>query len=74
MKLYFTCPVRKKIFATEDYSLQQGHRIGTGKEGAKELQGIVILNSTCPYCGKKHNFDVKDIACPLTKDHQNFEK
>lgn len=66
MKLYFTCPVKKATFASEDYSLQKGHRIVADGTGVKQLQGIVCLNSGCPLCGQKHQYDVKDVLCPLT--------
>jgi len=66
MKLYFTCPIKKITFATDDYALRPGHRIVEDGTGAKELQGTVTLNSGCPLCGQKHQYDVQDVLCPLT--------
>lgn len=65
MKLYFTCPVEKTTFTSDDYSLLKGHHIIESETGEKELQGTVILNSACPLCGRKHQYEVKDVICPL---------
>lgn len=71
MKLFFACPKTQESFATEKYTLQQDHRIRAGKDGEKELQGTVILDSGCPFCGQRHAYAVKDIGCPLeTSKHE----
>jgi hypothetical protein len=66
MKLYFTCPKAKADFASDDYSLQAGHRIVEDEHGDKKLMGIVSLNSGCPLCGQKHRYEVKDVMCPIS--------
>lgn len=67
MKLFFTCPVEQEDFATEDYSLNEGHRVVEDEHGGKTLMGFVSLNSGCPLCGQKHLFEVKDVMCPLSR-------
>ncbi len=67
MKLYFTCPKEHVTFASDDYSLRQGHRIVEDDKGTKELQGTVSLNSKCPVCGRRHRYAVKDVLCPLNR-------
>ena len=68
MKLYFTCPVTGEVFAFEDYSLEQGHRIVEAEADRRELKGQVVLTQPCPLCGTKHRCEVKDVICPLTGD------
>ncbi len=65
MKLYFTCPNENAVFDSVDYSLQKGHRVVVGGAGRKELQGTVSLNSGCPLCGDKHEYDVGEVMCSL---------
>ncbi|MGB3225219.1 MAG: hypothetical protein WBB23_20685, partial [Desulforhopalus sp.] len=67
MKLYFICPLHNKTFASDDYSLHQGHQVVENIEGMKELQGTVSLNSECPLCGEKHLYQVKDVLCPSSR-------
>jgi len=67
MNLFFTCPLKKETFSSENYSLQQGHRIVEDEDGGKVLQGTVSLTSPCPLCGEKHYFEAKDVLCPLTR-------
>ena len=69
MKLYFTCPVVQKEFATEKYSLRGGHRIAEDGHGGKTLTGFVSLDCPCPLCGGKHLFEVNDVMCPLSRGH-----
>lgn len=66
MKLFFTCPIKNEPFSSDAYSLEQGHLIVEDKDGKKALQGTVNLTSPCPLCGKRHQFEVKDVLCPLT--------
>ena len=66
MELYFTCPVTGRVFAFEDYSLEQGHRIVEAEAEGRELKGQVVLTQPCPICGAKHRYEVKDVICPLT--------
>lgn len=66
MKLYFTCPVRDKVFGCDDYSLKKDYTIVDNGESQRELKGIVILNGVCPMCGQKHQYQVKDVICPLS--------
>ncbi len=68
MKLYFTCPIKKETFASNDYSLHPGHSIVLDDQGGKELQGTVSLNAACPLCGQKHQYAVKDVLCPLSRE------
>jgi hypothetical protein len=68
MKLYFTCPIKKETFASDDYSLHPGHSIVKDDQGGKELQGTVSLNAACPLCGQKHQYAVKDVLCPLSRE------
>lgn len=67
MKLFFTCPVVQEDFETEDFFLQEGHRIAEDEHGGKILMGFVSLHTACPLCGQKHRFDVKDLRCPLNR-------
>lgn len=67
MKLYFRCPNEKTEFASEDYSLEEGHRVVEDEGGDKKLMGVVSLNSACPLCGRKHRYEVKDVMCPLSR-------
>jgi hypothetical protein len=67
MKLFFKCPVNNGIFSSNQYSLNTGHHIVEDEAGMKELQGTVILQSACPFCGQKHEFQVKDVICPLSR-------
>lgn len=68
MDLYFKCPEKDQIFQSCEYSLAKGYRIVLGEGGEKILHGRVILNSSCPMCGQRHTFDVKDVMCPVKKD------
>lgn len=69
MKLFFTCVKTQESFATEKYTLQQDHRILVDKHGGKELQGTVVLDTGCPFCGQRHEYAVKDIGCPLNSEN-----
>lgn len=66
MKLYFTCPTVNASFASDNYALLQGYCVVDKGTGDKELQGKVNLNAACPLCGQKHQYNVKDVLCPLT--------
>ena len=66
MKLFFTCPVSDKVFGSDDYSLLKDYNIVENGESQKELKGIVVLNGDCPVCGQKHQYEVKDVICPLS--------
>jgi len=67
MKLYFTCPIVKQDFASDDYTLQQGHHIAEDELGGKKLVGFVSVNSACPLCGQQHRYAVNDLKCPLSR-------
>jgi len=66
MKLYFTCPKTQTTFSTDNYILDQGYRVVETKEGERSLEGTVHLGSDCPFCGERHQYDVKDIICPFS--------
>lgn len=68
MKLYFHCPVTDEIFGFEDYSLQSNYSVVEDDAGNRALRGRVVLNSGCPLCGEKHQYEAKDVICPLTRD------
>jgi hypothetical protein len=67
MELYFTCPVTKEVFGSEDYSLEQGHTITESADGARELQGMILLHQPCPFCGKMHRYRAQEVLCPLSR-------
>ena len=66
MKLHFTCPKEKVTFASDKYSLYKGHRVVVDEAGVRELLGTVSLNSACPVCGERHEYEVKEVVCPLS--------
>jgi len=68
MKLYFICPQTKACFASDDYSLQEGHQIVEDEHGGKQVMGFVSLNSVCPLCGQEHRYEVKDVMCPTSRE------
>jgi hypothetical protein len=63
MRIYITCPIKNKLFSTDDYFLHKGLSIVTDKRGEKKLVGMVGLNSPCPFCGEKHNVNVEELSC-----------
>lgn len=65
MKLYFTCPKSGEQFATDSYTLQKDYRILAAENGGKTLQGSVVLDAGCPFCGEKHAYEAESIGCPL---------
>ncbi len=68
MKLYFHCPERDEIFGSEDYSLKSDYYVVENAAGNRELEGKVIMNSDCPLCGKRHQYEASDVLCPLTRE------
>ncbi|PHR28517.1 MAG: hypothetical protein COA36_06475 [Desulfotalea sp.] len=68
MELYFTCPVTLKVFASENYSLEEGHSVVEVPGHGRELKGQVVLTQPCPLCGTIHRYEVEDIICPFTGD------
>ncbi len=67
MKLYFKCPKENATFASDDYTLQKGHRIVEDEHGVRTLEGMVSLNSGCPLCGGIHLYEAKEVLCPLSE-------
>lgn len=66
MNLFFRCPKKNEIFDSSEYFLELGHVITRDENGERELKGKVVLTS-CPMCGEKHTFDVKNVMCSLDK-------
>ena len=65
MKLYFTCPENKEVFASDHYALLDNHSIVQTNEKERSLQGMVTLTAACPICGRIHLYRVEDIMCSL---------
>ena len=68
MKLYFHCPAVDEIFGFEDYSLKSNYDVVEDAIGNRELKGRVVMNSDCPLCGERHQYEAKDVLCPSTRD------
>jgi hypothetical protein len=66
MKLHFRCPEKNKVFDSSEYFLEPGHIIAHDENGERELKGKVVLPS-CPLCGERHAYDVKDVMCSVDK-------
>ncbi len=65
MKLYFTCPKKNELFASEHYSLTDGFSVVEGEQ--RKLEGMVQLHESCPHCGELHLFPVDKVMCSYGK-------
>jgi hypothetical protein len=52
MKFYFTCPIVKEEIASDDYSLQEGHRIAEDEHGEKNSWDLSFLIQGVRYAAR----------------------
>jgi hypothetical protein len=65
MKLLFVCPIKNKIFESEDFSVIENKGVITDDAGNKTLDAKVALNQPCPSCGQKHVYHASELSCPF---------
>jgi hypothetical protein len=65
MKLIFICPTHQKIFESRAFNLVENKGVKVDHNGQKYLDARVNLTEPCPYCGARHSFAVRDLACPF---------
>lgn len=66
MDFIFNCPTTGEAFETDDFSLSENRGVTTAPDGHKTLEAVVVLNSPCPICGRRHRYRAEDLACPFT--------
>ena len=66
MKFTFVCQEHNKIFESDHFRIIDDQGILTDDSGNKIWNAKVELLSSCPFCGKKHIFDVNELVCPFT--------
>ncbi len=64
MELYFICPRKGVLFASDGYRLGENHGVREKADGGRVLQGEVALTTLCPHCGEKHIYRVDEVICP----------
>lgn len=65
MNFIFSCTETGKTFETDNFSLTENKGVETTSEGRKVLKAVVVLNTPCPFCGKRHRFRAEELACPF---------
>lgn len=67
MKFIFNCPETGATFETDDFSLTENRGVVTTTGGRRVLMAVVVLNTPCPHCGRKHRYRAEELACPFGK-------
>ncbi len=68
MKLIFVCPDNNKAFETDGFIVIEDKGVKIGETGDRIWDARVELTLACPFCGRRHVFDVNELACPFTDD------
>ena len=66
MDLVFICPENNQTFETDDFKVIEDKGIKIGETGDKIWDAKVELTVACPFCGKRHVFNVSELPCPFT--------
>ncbi len=65
MKLIFLCPQRHQTFETDAFKVIEDKGVKINDSGNKVWDAKVELTLACPYCGRRHVFDVSELPCPF---------
>jgi hypothetical protein len=65
MKFIFVCPEHNTIFESDRFRIIDDRGVLIDGSGNKTWDAKVELLSSCPFCGKKHIFDVNELVCPF---------
>lgn len=66
MDFIFNCTETGETFETDDFSLAENSGVVTSPDGRKVLKAVVVLNTPCPFCGRRHRYRAEDLACPFS--------
>ena len=69
MKLVFVCPEKNKAFETDEFKVIEDKGVKFKDSGNKAWDAKVELTLACPYCGRRHVFNVNELPCPFTQCH-----
>ena len=64
-ELVFVCPNKNEVFESADFKILENNGVATDEAGNKILDMKIELKAPCPFCGRKHIFHAKDLACPF---------
>jgi hypothetical protein len=67
MKFIFVCPIHQKVFESDAFNLTENKGVKVDAEGRKYLDAKVNLSGPCPYCGERHSFAARELACPFNR-------
>lgn len=65
MELTFICPVEKKSFASDQWSIAGTLTAVNDEQQGRRLKGTVEV--FCPFCREIHGVSPDEIPCPLAK-------
>ncbi|MFW5731233.1 MAG: hypothetical protein ACOCV7_06245 [Desulfonatronovibrionaceae bacterium] len=65
MELTFICPVQKKSFSSQEWSIAGSLVAVTDEQQGRRLEGTVEV--FCPFCQEIHGVSPDEIPCPLTQ-------
>ena len=65
MKFVFVCPENNKAFETDSFNVIEDKGVKIDDSGNKVWDAKVELTLACPYCGRRHVFDVSELPCPF---------
>ena len=66
MKFIFVCPNQNREFESSDFRILDKRGVISDKDGNKTLNAKVALENPCPFCGVKHVYDARELACPFS--------
>ena len=66
MVLTFVCPNRSQVFQSAAYRIIDNKGVVADESGNKILDAKVALDDPCPYCGEKHVYAARELACPYS--------
>ena len=66
MEFVFVCTEANKTFNSNAFKIIDNNGVKIDRAGNKVLDAKVVLEDPCPFCGKKHVYQAKDLSCPFT--------
>jgi len=67
MKFTFVCHETNETFQSSDFGIIEDKGVSIDDSGNKVWDAKVELTLACPFCGKRHVFDVSELPCPSPK-------
>jgi hypothetical protein len=54
------------MLSTPHFEITANRGVITDAAGNRVLDAAVALTKACPHCGRRHVYQAREVACPLT--------